>query len=146
MGNHFDQFFDLWLRSVPQLEYSDFGARCDEIARYTINPFQPGHVLCPTLVLELLHLLLFPFGGMHRKVHPATLYFFAELMLRKNDSFAARIPSYLRYKAMTSSQLLDHYLGVDVNEEDLVGTSTYCHQVLISRAPGGSRHFIHGGP
>jgi hypothetical protein len=32
MGNNFDQFFDLRLRSVPELEDSDFGARCDEIA------------------------------------------------------------------------------------------------------------------
>jgi hypothetical protein len=96
MGNNFDQLFDLWLRSVPQLEDSDFRARCDEIARYTINPFQPGHVLCTALMLELLHLLLLPFCGMHREVHSAPLYLFTELVLCKNDSFAARIPSPLQ--------------------------------------------------
>jgi hypothetical protein len=144
--NHFDHFFNLWLRSVPELEDSDFRARCDKIARNAINPFQPGHVLCTALMLELLHLLLLPFCGMHGEVHPAALYLFTEFVLCKNDSFTARVPSYLRYKAMTSSQLLDHYLGVDVNEEDLVGTSAYCHQVLIPWAPRGSRHLIHGGP
>jgi hypothetical protein len=65
MGNYLDQFFDLRLGSVPQLENSDFGARCYEITRYAIYPFQSGHVLCTALMLKLLHLLLLPFGGMH---------------------------------------------------------------------------------
>ena len=97
-------------------------------------------------MLELLHLLLLPFSSMHGEVHTAPVYLLAELVLCKNDSFATRVPSYLSYKSMISSQFLDHYLGMDVNEQDLVATSTYSHNVMIFRAPGGCRHFIYRRP